>query len=249
MNEQSWRAEQYADHAPYVSDLGTPVVSLLNPQPGERILDLGCGEGTLANKIQQMGASIVGIDSSPSMVDAARAKGLTAEVTNGERLSFDGEFDAVFSNAALHWMTNPASVIRGVHQALKSQGRFVGEFGGHGNIHCLIEGMRAAYADHPELGTFTIPWYFPTAREYSKALETNGFRVNSIRLIPRPTPLKTGVREWLKLFADYAIRTMSQSQAENFLDTVEDKLRPQLFSEEAGWVADYVRLRFSASKA
>jgi 2-isopropylmalate synthase len=245
---QSWCAHQYSDHAAFVSELAAPVLDLLNPQPGEHILDLGCGNGTLAANIQRAGATVVGVDASPSMVAAARENGIDAQVMSGEALTFQNEFDAVFSNAALHWMPEFKTVIQGVYAALKHGGRFVGEFGGAGNIQHLIEAMSAAFAKFPELGEFSTPWYFPTDQAYARALEDQGFQVPVIQLIPRPTPLKTGVREWLKIFADYLLYSMDAETAELFLDQVEQQAKPRLFSPEQGWVADYVRLRFVALK-
>jgi 2-isopropylmalate synthase len=182
------------------------------------------------------------------MVAAAREKGIAAQVMCGEALSFQTEFDAVFSNAALHWMPDFRAVIQGVYAALKPGGRFVGEFGGAGNIQQLIEAMSIAFAKFPELGEFSTPWYFPTDQAYASALEDQGFQVMRIQLIPRPTPLKTGVREWLKIFADYLLNSMKAETAELFLDEVERQAKPQLFSQDQGWVADYVRLRFVALK-
>lgn len=249
MTNQSWHATQYSEHASFVADLGSSVVTLLNPLPGECILDLGCGDGTLTEKLKKLGASVFGIDSSQSMIDAAKEKGLDGSVMNGEHLAFHEEFDAVFSNAALHWMTDYQSVVKGVYEALKPNGRFVGEFGGHGNIQCIINAMREIFTENPRFGEFSIPWYFPTDREYANVLTANGFRINSIGLIPRPTPLKSGVREWLKIFANYLISELDNDEAEDFLVSVEDRVKANLFSESHGWTADYVRLRFSASKA
>ena len=249
MTKQTWRANQYSDHASFVSELGSPVVSLLNPIPGEHILDLGCGDGSLTEKIQRVGATVIGVDSSASMVDGARSRGITAEVMPAESLSFSNEFDAVFTNAALHWMPDYISVIRGVHHALKSGGRFVGEFGGQGNIQSLIDAMRDTFVENSDFGEFSIPWYFPNEQDYSSALESVGFYVSKIELMPRPTPLKTGIREWLKIFANYAMSTLNPEQQARFLREVEDRVKAKLYSKKNGWSADYVRLRFCASKA
>ena len=143
---QSWNARQYADNARFVTDLGMPVVELLAPRPGERILDLGCGDGPLTAKLAALGCSVVGVDGSPAMVAAARALGLDARVMDGQALSFDGEFDAVFSNAALHWMKRGEAVIEGVWRALKPGGRFVGEFGGRDNVGAIVAALNAASA-------------------------------------------------------------------------------------------------------
>lgn len=249
MQHQSWRPDQYNTHASFVSSLGSPVVDLLQPQPGERILDLGCGDGTLAAKIESVGAKVIGVDSSPEMVKAARARGIEAYVMSGDALTFNGEFDAVFSNAALHWMTNYSAVIRGVNAALKPGGRFVGEFGADGNVQRLISGMEASFARNPDFGEFKNPWFFPSGEVYTEALGNEGFALDHIAVIPRPTPLTTGVREWLQIFADHVISGLTQEQTGRFLAEVEDDVRASLYTPEGGWVADYVRLRFAAHKA
>jgi trans-aconitate methyltransferase len=249
MQHQNWRPNQYNTHASFVSSLGSPVVDLLQPQRGERILDLGCGDGTLAAKIESVGAKVIGVDSSPEMVEAARGRGIEAYVMSGDALTFNGEFDAVFSNAALHWMKNYPAVIRGVDIALKPGGRFVGEFGAEGNIQRLISGMEASFARNSDFGTFKNPWFFPSESTYTEALCNGGFAVDHIVVIPRPTPLTTGVREWLQIFADHVVSGLTPEQAERFLAEVEDDVRAYLYTPEGGWFADYVRLRFAARKA
>ncbi|AFY36901.1 Methyltransferase type 11 [[Leptolyngbya] sp. PCC 7376] len=243
---QTWRANEYGQNAAFVSELGSPVLALLSPQASEHILDLGCGDGTLALHIQQAGSSVVAVDFSESMVAAAQQKGLNAQVMNGEVLTFESEFDAVFTNAALHWMLDYKAVIAGVHQVLKPTGRFVGEFGGAGNIQCLLEAIAAVFNENPEFGEFQSPWYFPSPEDYTKALAEGGFQVDYMELIPRATPLKAGVQPWLKIFADQVIADLTPNQQQTFLDAVTEKVRPHLYTDNAGWVADYVRLRFVA---
>jgi SAM-dependent methyltransferase len=170
----------------------------LDPKPGERILDLGSGEGTLTQELIARGAEVLGIDSSPAQIAAAKARGLDARVMDAEALTFDGEFDAVFSNAAMHWMRNRDVVIAGVRRALKRQGRFVAEFGGHGCVGAIHVAIRAVLARRGI--TMESPWYFPTAEEYGAKLEAHGFSVSEIRLFPRPTPLPTGIEGWLDVF-------------------------------------------------
>lgn len=248
MPEQSWKADEYSNHASFVSELGLPVLELLNPQPNEAILDLGCGDGTLARKMQTFGAKVIGIDSSESMIRSTKSKGVEAYVEAGENIGFSNQFNAVFSNAALHWMPDYLSVLDGVHRALRSPGRFVGEFGGNGNIACLREAMRDIY-ESEGFGKYSDPWFFPTPDDYAVALNGAGFSVQYIELIPRPTPLSTGVMEWLRIFADHLIGNLSTEQTEIFLNKVEEKVKPYLYSTSEGWTADYVRLRFEAKKA
>lgn len=244
---QQWSANQYIDHASFVADHGLTVLKLLNPKQGERILDLGCGDGALTQDIKKMGATVHGVDSSQSMIKAALARGLSAEVMSGDKLTFMKEFDAVFSNAALHWMVNADTVLNGVFNALKPNGRFVGEFGGEGNVGALVHMMSAVFQNHPEFGVFKNPWYFPSTEEYRQKLQNNGFKVHYIELIPRPTPLSSGLKEWLKIFTNGITRDLNVEQNERFLNEVEDLVRPRLFVN-GQWVADYVRLRFSAQK-
>lgn len=249
MQQQQWQARQYSNHAAFVSELGSPVLALLAPTAGETILDLGCGDGTLALQITQCGAQVVGVDASASMVEAARAKGISADVMDAEHLPYHAQFDAVFSNAALHWMLNYDRVIAGVARALRPRGRFVGEFGGYGNIAALTSAMAEVMARHPEFGDYRSPWFFPSVEQYTRALEQGGFQVDTMALIPRPTPLKTGIRAWLTIFANHLLSRLEPHQTEIFLQEVEDLVRPQLYSAADGWVADYVRLRFSATKS
>ena len=192
---QEWNSARYADNARFVSDLGQPVLDLLNPQAGEHILDLGCGDGALTEKIVSAGAIVVGVDSSEDMVAAAKTRGLDARVADAFHLNFCSEFDAVFSNAALHWMKqDPDSVIRGIWSALKPGGRFAAEMGGFGNVAAITVGLCATLEQFGvEKPAELIPWYYPTADEYSGRLQKAGFLVNYIELIPRPTPLKSDV--------------------------------------------------------
>jgi trans-aconitate methyltransferase len=247
---QEWNSSRYAQNARFVSDLGQPVLDLLNPQPAERILDLGCGDGVLTEKLVAAGAEVLGVDASPNMIAAAKARGLNAHVADGYALNFNSEFDAVFSNAALHWMKrDPDAVIQGVHSALKSGGRFAAELGGFGNVAAITVALCASLdqfgiANAPALS----PWYFPTADEYRERLQRAGFQVDYIELIPRPTPLPTGMRGWLETFAIPLTKTLAKENRSEFLDSVAEKLRPALCDLQGNWIADYVRLRFLAVK-
>nr|WP_239525014.1 class I SAM-dependent methyltransferase [Stenotrophomonas maltophilia] len=174
---QQWNAQDYAIDAGFVPLLGGAVSRLLDPRAGERILDLGCGDGVLSTELALSGARIHGVDASPELVVAARARGVDAQVMDGHALSFDSEFDAVFSNAALHWMTTPDRVLEGVRRALRPGGRFVAEFGGHGNVATIIAAVQAARVAHGH-GASTFQWYFPTADAYADRLRQHGFRCN-----------------------------------------------------------------------
>ncbi|HSI38771.1 MAG TPA: methyltransferase domain-containing protein [Methylotenera sp.] len=244
---QQWNAEQYAKNARFVSDLGMPVVELLAPQSGESILDLGCGDGALSIKLAASGCKLVAVDSSPEMVAATKSLGLDAKVMDGQSLEFSNEFDAVFSNAALHWMKAPEKVISGVWQALKPGGRFVAECGGYGNVASIVNAIETALASH--YGTIVAsPWHFPSADAYKSMLEANGFVVNSIATIPRPTLLPGDIHGWLKTFAQTFTSALPATQRKRFITEVVEILRPILCDEFGNWTADYVRLRFSATK-
>lgn len=245
---QHWNAAGYAEHAHFVPALGQPVLDLLNPQPGEKILDLGCGDGVLSEKIIALGAHLVGVDSSAEMIEAARKRGVDARWMDATRLSFDDEFDAVFSNATLHWIKNdPDAVIAGVRRALKRGGRFVGEFGGHGCVAAITVALMTALerrgVEHP---VRAIPWYFATVEDYRSRLMRGGFTVEYIALIPRPTPLPTGMKGWLRTFAIPFSGLLPEGDRVAFLDDAVEILRPVLCDEQGNWTADYTRLRFAA---
>ena len=248
---QEWDLSRYAANARFVSDLGQAVFDLLNPQAGERILDLGCGDGALTAKLVAAGAQVVGVDASEDMVAAACQLGLDARVTDAYHLAFDGEFDAVFSNAAMHWMKrDPDAVIHGVARALKPGGRFAAELGGHGCVAAITVALCAALEKRAvENPVSFIPWYFPAVDDYRARLARAGFAVEYLALIPRPTPLPTGMRGWLETFALPFTRALPESERGAFLDEVTERLRPALCDEQGRWTADYVRLRFRAKKS
>ena len=247
-DKQTWDSERYARNARFVSDLGAPVVDLLAPKPGERVLDLGCGDGALTERLAAMGCAVVGVDGSENFIEAARSRGLDARVMDGERLAFDSEFDAVFSNAALHWMKRPDDVIDGVWRALKPGGRFVAELGGHGCVANIVAALNAALARRGIDGDSVNPWYFPTVEDYRQRLAARGFDVTWIALIPRPTPLPGDVTGWLETFALSFTGALPEKDRLTFLTEVRDALRPQLCDDAGNWTADYVRLRFAATK-
>lgn len=246
--KQRWNAARYQKHAAFVPALGQPVLELLAPQPGERILDLGCGEGALTAVLAEAGAEVVGVDASPELVEAAQARGVDARLGSGEALTFHEEFDAVFSNAALHWMPQADRVIAGVARALKPGGRFVGEMGGHGNVAAIVTALHAALWERGREFGSVYPWYFPTAEAYAAKLEAAGFSVGQASLIPRPTPLPTGVKGWLGTFAQPFLARIDEREQAAVLSEVETLLAPSLRDEAGRWMADYVRLRFAAVK-
>ncbi len=243
----TWARETYRQNAAYVPALGAAVFELLNPQAGERILDLGCGEGTLTEKIAGTGAEVVGIDASEEMIAGAKARGLDARLMDAEQLRFEHEFDGVFSNAVLHWVRDHDAMLEGVHRALKPGGRFVAEFGGHGNLAAIQVAIRSVLARRG--WTTNILRYYATETEYAGRLERHGFVVRQIALIPRPTPLPTGIRGWLDTFERATLDRIPPEQLESFLQEVEDLLRAEICDREGNWTAHYVRLRFKAQTA
>lgn len=243
-----WNPDDYETHGRFVSDLAGPVMELLAPKAGERILDLGCGDGVLTLAMQQSGVDVLGVDASPEMVAATQGRGVNAKVMSGDTLSFDNEFDAVFSSAVLHWIPDVDSVIEGVFKALKSNGRFVAEFGGFGNIAALRTAVRAAYfivtgREMPDDGKV-----FPSANWYKERLEAAGFTVHEIALHDRQTPLKTGLRGWLQTFGGRFFATLNPDEIEKVITKAEALVAPELTDENGDWFADYKRLRFSAQK-
>lgn len=246
MPPQSWDPKRYIHNAAFVPELGRPVLEWLAPRAGERILDLGCGDGTLTAELVAAGCEVVGVDSSPEQVAAARARGLDARVADATRLTFEAEFDAVFSNAVLHWITTPDDVIAGVARALRPGGRCVGEFGGAGNVAQIEAALAAALARRGIEPRAVNPWYFPTPEEYGARLTARGFHVERIELIPRPTPVPTGIRGWLETFGGPFTSAVAAAEREEFVAEVERAVEPALRQPDGTWIVDYVRLRFAA---
>jgi trans-aconitate methyltransferase len=246
---QTWDPVVYARNARFVSDLGSPVVELLAPKPGERILDLGCGDGVLTKKLVDLGCDVVAIDSSVPQIEAARSLGLNAHAISAEELPYNEEFDAVFSNAVLHWIKRADVMLARVYRSLKPGGRFVAECGGHGCIHKIRTALVQALDRRRLDGEARVPWYFPTPGDYATSLERVGFRVDSIALIPRPTPLPGDITDYLETFALNFFQGFSDETRSEYLKEVRNILEPQLRDADGTWVADYVRLRFAATKA
>jgi trans-aconitate methyltransferase len=245
---QRWDTARYARDARYVSDLAAPVLEMLAPRRGERILDLGCGDGALTEKIAAAGARVVGVDSSPEMAAAATTRGLDVRVIDGARLPFEAEFDAVFSNAALHWMKDLQPVVAGVWKALEPGGRFVGETGGSGNVGAVSHALCEALAKRNIDAQAHYPWVFPSPHDFRSMLEARGFRVTALELIPRATPLPGEIDDWLEIFAGSFLALISAADRPAFVAEVRDALVPRLRTPDGGWFVDYVRLRFAAFK-
>ena len=244
----TWDPDQYARHARFVSDLGAPVVDLLDPHAGHRVLDLGCGDGALTERLVAAGCQVVAIDSSPEQVWAALERGLDARVADAAALGFDDEFDAVFSNAVLHWIKDADAVLRGVHRALRQGGRFVAEMGGAGCVDSIRAAFQTAFRRRGVDAASLDPWYFPTADDYRARLEAHGFAVDLLTLFPRPTPLPSDVTSWLDIFAQPFLAGVAPGERPALRDEVRTLLEPRLRNADGTWVVDYVRLRMAGTK-
>ena len=249
----AWDAKLYDDKHSFVWEKGKGVVDLLAPKPGERILDLGCGTGHLTAEIAAVGALTVGIDQSADMIAQARRQfpDLRFEVCDAREIPFIGEFDAVFSNAALHWIPEAEKVIQGVARSLKPNGRFVAEMGGKGNIRRLVEAIAGACrVVGLDSGAATEAWYYPSIGEYSGLLEKHGLEVRQAALFERPTRLEDGekgLEAWLRMFRRVILDRLPAAEQDAFLREVERQARPQLFKDGV-WELDYRRLRIVAWK-
>jgi trans-aconitate methyltransferase len=245
-----WSAATYAANARFVAELGGALLDVLSPQSGEVILDLGCGDGALTERIAASGAKVIGVDASPDMVRAACARGLDARVMDCQALDLGGlACDAVFSNAALHWMPDAAGVIAGVARVLKPGGRFVGEMGGHGNVASIIAALHASLRSRGIPPALAFGLFFPTAEHYAGLLRAENFTVLRAELFARPTLLPTGIAGWLATFAPPFLAGMPASEHAAIRQEVEELLARPLRSAAGDWIADYVRLRFLAIAA
>jgi len=245
---QRWDAARYARNASFVAELGRSLLSWLTVPETARLLDLGCGDGALTAELVQRGHSVVAIDASASMVEAARARGIDAHVMDGHHITLPkASFDVVFSNATLHWLTRPREALEGVFATLKPGGEFVAEMGGHGNTRTVLAAIVAELEAHGATGTKS-PWYFPTPAEYATELERAGFRVEQLAYFDRPTTLPGDVTQWLDMFGGTFLSQMPDERRGALLDAVRTRLRPTLQQPDGTWVLDYVRLRFRARK-
>jgi trans-aconitate methyltransferase len=246
----SWSPKAYAKNAAFVPELGKAVVALLAPKAGERILDLGCGDGVLTEVLVAAGAEVVGVDASPEMVAAAKGRGLDARVMDGQALTFERDFDAVFSNAALHWMLDPPAVAQGVFRALKPGGRFVGEQGGAGNIATLRRALREVLAERGYALPADDPQWYASPEEFHTVYAAAGFDGIEAWLIDRPTPLPSGAADWYKTFrAGFLDQAqVPPSEIEAIAADAEARAAPTLRQPDGRWIADYVRLRFTMRK-
>jgi len=247
-----WDAELYEARHSFVFKFGEDLIHLLDPKPGERILDLGCGPGQLTAKIAEQGGNVVGLDASPEMIGQARQNypQLKFVLEDAAHMKFVGEFDAVFSNAALHWMLNASAVAKCISTALRPGGRFVAELGGRRNIIEIESAIRRVVA--PYFGTAALPpsrTFYPSVAEYAGILETHDLEVRSAILFDRPTLLEgeRGMENWIRQFKWYYMEPLPSAEQDEALSQVVEELRPILF-RDGHWYADYRRLRIAAWK-
>lgn len=251
---QSWDTAAYAAHGRFVATMAASVVRLLHPQAGERILDVGCGDGALTEELASTGAILVGIDASAEMVAAAQLRGLDAHVMKAREIAFNGTFDAAFSNAALHWIpaVDQLPSLRAIHAAVEPGGRFVAEMGGQGNIAAIRTALSAVLGPAGIDAEAAAASFFPSPDRYRALLEDAGFTVTSIDLHPRPTPLPhgpDGLTIWLNTFRNGVLDFLDHETRSQAIREVVHLLEPILQDPGTGaWTADYVRLRFHATR-
>ena len=251
MTSNRWNPALYDTRHAYVFQYGEDVLKLLDPKPGERILDLGSGTGHLTQQIADAGARVIGIDRATIMVEQAQQHypNLQFQVADATDFAFDEPFDAVFSNAVLHWIPAAEQVIACVWNALKPGGRFVAEFGGKTNIQAVETAVRAALAHLGQSDSSFPAYYFPSTAEYAALLEKQGFRVTFAAHFDRPTPVEgdDGLRSWIEMYLTTIMSSLPETLREPFFQRVEDRLRPTLY-RDGTWYIDYVRLRIVAVK-
>ncbi|WP_233277535.1 methyltransferase domain-containing protein [Paenibacillus durus] len=237
---QQWNTGTYDKDMTFVSHFGESLIGLLRPQQGERIIDWGCGTGDLAAAIADQGAIVTGIDASQEMIQAARAKypDLSFILADGQKYIAELEVDAVFSNAALHWMKDADKAVASITASLRTGGRFVAEFGALGNIASIVDGLPRAFAAIGTSDKLQLPWYFPSIGQYATLLEQHGLTVDLAHCFNRPTPLEggdQGFRRWVNTFANGVLSVLTPSEREAVLKHLDQELRPSLF-KDGHWV-------------
>ena len=249
----TWDADFYNDKHSFVYGYGTALLELLNPQPRQRILDLGCGSGELTNRIQKYSKEVVGMDSSSSMINKARTLFPLCDFEIGDAcyFTFDKPFDAIFSNAALHWVTDYRSAIKSMYHNLKDGGKIVVEFGGKDNVQNIVQQLRKTLLGRGYLEQAKLElWYFPSIGEYTSELEKEGFTVSLAQWYDRPTELddaNEGIKDWLLMFCKPFLKNVSELEVDTILTEVQENLRDKLF-RNGKWFADYKRIRIVAHR-
>ena len=252
ISNHDWNSSLYQEKHAFVWHYGENLLQILNPQPNERILDLGCGTGQLTEKIAEADAEVIGIDSAPEMIEKAQQNypNIKFQVVDARNFELSQPVDAVFSNAVLHWIPQADDVISSICESLKPGGRFIAEFGGRGNIESIV---KALYAALEKMGfnnpSDLNPWYFPSIGEYAAKLEKQGFEVVYSNLFSRPTLLQedAGLANWIKMFGGNFFTELSESEINQVIQDVEKQLKPELY-QDGNWFADYRRIQIKAIK-
>lgn len=241
-----WDATRYQDQHSFVWRFGANLLESLKPAPGERILDVGCGTGQLTSDIAKAGAAVTGLDSSAEMLAQARKNypEIPFVLANAAGFQFQEPFDAVFSNAVLHWVKDADGAAQSIARALRPGGRFIAEFGGHGNIASVQAALRDVFGPAADERS---PWYYPSIGEYAPVLERHGFEVRDASLFDRPTPLEgeDGMESWLRMFTGVYLNPLPPEEAADAVRQMVDHLRPTLYRDGV-WTVDYRRIRVSA---
>jgi SAM-dependent methyltransferase len=247
MIKQQWNAENYQTNACYVPDLGKTILEWLKPEKDELILDLGCGDGALTVELVRGGSQVVGLEPDKSLAQASRQRGLNILEIDAHNLQESNRFDAIFSNAAMHWMHDPQLVIDNVYHALKNKGRFIVEQGGFGNVAAICTAVISAL-HHYDIDLPIFPWDFPTMELQKERLIKAGFDVIKIESFSRPTILPQGITGWLETFGNPFMKNCSEEMRQKIIKFSISALEPSLSTPNGQWIADYVRLRFWAVK-
>lgn len=251
-SNNNWNSSLYQDKHAFVWKYGENLLEILNPQPNEIILDLGCGTGQLTTKIAEYGAKVIGIDSASEMIKKAQENypQIEFKVADARKFELSQSVDAVFSNAALHWIIEADDVINSINKSLNTGGKFIAEFGGKGNIDSIV---KALYAALEKIGVHNPsklnPWYFPSIGEYTSKLEKQGFEVVYSNLFYRPTLLQenAGLANWIKMFGGNFFKELSAPEINQVIQDVEKQLKPKLYRDR-NWFADYRRIQVKAIK-
>lgn len=247
-----WDAKLYDQSHAFVSQYGNHLIELLAPKEGERILDLGCGTGDLANKLHNIGVNVIGVDKSENMIVQAKSKYSQIEfsVQDATDLTFNQEFDAVFSNATLHWVQSPLKALTSIYNSIKKGGRFVAEFGGKGNVQTIVNAIiNKMNEEEIPFQTEKYPWYYPSIGEYTNLMEQVGFRVTFAQHFDRPTPLQgeAGLANWINMFGSNLLEGIEDESKERIISKVEQALKTNLY-QNGQWIADYKRIRVMGIK-
>ena len=248
----TWNAQDYTRDFSFVHQYGEDVLGLLTAQPGSFVVDVGCGNGALTERLAQAGYRALGIDASPDMLAKARAlhPGLAFRQADALSFTLPEKADALFSNAVFHWIDADKQplLLANLSRALRPGGELVCEFGGCGcaeRVHTALEHAFAARSlAYPRV------FYFPTIGEYAPLLEQAGLTVTHAFLFDRPTPQNgpDGLKSWIRMFVTAPFAGMAPDMADAIIDDAVSEAQAQLLRPDGTWIVDYVRIRLRAVK-